>query len=102
MPEGLVSSARTARAAPLGKACLARGSIPATIRTRVNSLSIRRVSEVAGCLSAQMFRVIGSSWFLTETSWRTMDGETGTKGRPFLPPRNGNVRRCDASRAQLR
>src|ERR1022692_4085591 len=30
--------------------------------------------------------VIGCSRFLTETSWRTMDGETGTKGRPFLPP----------------
>ena len=57
-----------------------------TGRTRLNSLSVRRVSEVAGYLSTQMFPVIGCSRFLTETSWRTMDGETGTKGRPLLPP----------------
>jgi hypothetical protein len=40
----------------VSKAPLARGPGPTTIRTQVNSLSIRRVSEVAGCLSAQMFR----------------------------------------------
>src|SRR5260370_19327249 len=30
-----------------------------------------------------MFPVIGCSRFLTETSWRTMDRETGAKGRPY-------------------
>ncbi len=34
-------------------------------------------------LSTQMFPVIGCSRFLTETSWRTMDRETGAKGRPY-------------------
>jgi hypothetical protein len=58
---------------------------PNTLRCRLNSLSVRRVLLVAGHLSMQMFPVIGSSRFLTETSKRTTDRETGTKGRPHLP-----------------
>jgi hypothetical protein len=33
----------------------------------------------------QMFPVIGCCRFHAETSRRTMDRETGTKGRPHLP-----------------
>lgn len=45
----------------------------------LNSVRGRHVSESVGHLSVQMFPVIGRSRFLTEDSWRTMDGEASTK-----------------------
>jgi hypothetical protein len=67
------------------KAMRAADEASNTFRTQLNSFSVRHVLEVAGHLSTHMFPVIGCSRFLTETSWRTMDRETGTRdGRSCL------------------
>ena len=67
------------------KAMRGTGEPSNTFRTQLNSFSVRHVLEVAGHLSRHMFPVIGRNRFLTETSWRTMDRETGTRdGRSCL------------------
>ena len=44
------------------------GEASNTLRTQLNSFSVRHVFQVAGRLSTHMFPVIGRNRFLTETS----------------------------------
>jgi hypothetical protein len=77
MSNGAVPSSRQAHP---DKPCAGSVPSPSTIREQFDSLSACRVLVVAGHLSMRCFPVIGCSRFLTETSRRTMDGETGTEG----------------------